>query len=165
MKKLFKNKLFNAVMFLTWLFVVLTLLSSGAPWTGMIAFTIGCIIITQLNSSLFEEEKKELKLVEEIDFKDIKVRIYYDPYAKEGHFTCAWRMRNPDSCYQGIAYMSYQDMKITYPEDAVIPEQTDRDREILPRFIVAGKKKITKKFRDSIKKYLESEYIKRNQNK
>jgi hypothetical protein len=58
--------------------------------------------------------------------------------------------------------MSYQNRKISYPEDAVIPEQTDRDREMLPKFIVTGKEEIDDKFITSVKSYLYLEYARRN---
>ena len=71
-------------------------------------------------------------------------------------------MRNPDSSYNGIMYMDNETCKITYPDDAVIPEQTDKDREILPKFIVTGKKELNGTIISSIKAYLNKEYKFRN---
>jgi hypothetical protein len=73
--------------------------------------------------------EEKVKLIGEIDFKDLKVPVYYDP---SGLNTIAWQIRNPDICYKGYLLMSLEG-KITYPEGAVIPKQTDRDREIMPK--------------------------------
>jgi len=99
----------------------------------------------------------------EIDFLDIKVSVYHDKYGSdENRATCAWQMRNPDSSYTGIMYMNNETGEMTYPDDAVIPEQTDRDREILPKFIVIGAKELTESMISSIKEYLNKEYKLRN---
>jgi len=82
--------------------------------------------------------KKEIKLIGTIDFKDIKVNVYNDPYADKNSINCAWQMRNPDSCYQGIMYINNETGKKSYPDDATIVKQTYKDREILPKFIVTG---------------------------
>jgi hypothetical protein len=74
-------------------------------------------------------------------------------------------MRNPDSCYQGIVYVNYETGKWTYPEDAIIPEQTEKDKEILPKFIIVGKQELDEDLIKSIRIYLEPEYIRRNKNK
>jgi len=58
--------------------------------------------------------------------------------------------------------MNWETGKLTYPEGAVIPEQTDRDREMLPKFIVTEKSKLEKEDIKLIKKYLDKEYTRRN---
>lgn len=107
---------------------------------------------------------EEIKMIGEIDFRDIKVKVYYHPDNKDkvDSAGCVWQMRNPDSCYQGIMYMNNETGKISYPEGAVIPEQTDRDREMLPKFIVVGKQDLNDELVVSILKYLEQEYFRRN---
>ena len=106
--------------------------------------------------------EKEINLIGEIDFKDVKVKVYNDPYTKDDTVQCVWRMRNPDTCYEGIMWMNWETGKITYPEDAVIPEQTERDREMLPQFIITGYDKIDDKFISFVSSYLDSDYIRRN---
>lgn len=59
-------------------------------------------------------------------------------------------------------WMNWETGKITYPEDAVIPEQTEKDLEMLPQFIVTGYDKIDDKFISSISSYLDSDYRRRN---
>jgi len=98
----------------------------------------------------------------EIPFKDISVAVYHDKYSKESDASCVWRMRNPDSCYQGTVFMNWETGKLTYPEGAVIPEQTDEDREILPQFIVTGKTEINDELLEYINPYLERDYKRRN---
>jgi hypothetical protein len=99
----------------------------------------------------------------EIDFLDIKVSVYHDKYdSDENRVTCAWQIRNPNSSYNGIMYMNNETGEITYPDDAVIPEQTDRDREMLPKFIIIGAKELTESMISSIKEYLNKEYELRN---
>ena len=105
--------------------------------------------------------EKEINLIGEISFKDVKVKVYNDPYTKDDIVQCVWRMRNPDTCYSGIMWMNYTG-KITYPEDAVIPEQTEKDREMLPQFIITGYDKIDDKFISFVDSYLNSDYIRRN---
>lgn len=97
--------------------------------------------------------KEDLKptLIGEIEFLDRKVQVYNDPYEKNkesGHI--AWQARNPNSFYKGIIWVNLETGEHKYPEGAVIPIQTEEDREILPKFIITGNKKITKKFKTSI---------------
>lgn len=109
-----------------------------------------------------DKPREEIKLIGEIDFKDIKVKVYHDPYSDKNDAGCTWQMRNPSSCYQGHVFMNWETRKITYPEGAIIPEQTDEDREILPKFIVTGYEIIDDKFISFINLYLESDYKRRN---
>ncbi len=111
-------------------------------------------------------DNTEPKLICEIDFRDVKVGVYYDPYNKnnlDGVDIC-WQMRNPDSCYKGIMYVDLTNGKTTYPENAIIPEQTDKDRERLPKFIVIGRKELDDDLEKSITTLLEFEYLRRNKN-
>lgn len=103
-----------------------------------------------------------INLIGEIGYKDIKVKVYNDPYTKEDIVQCVWRMRNPDTCYEGIMWMNCETGKMVYPEDAVIAEQTEKDREMLPYFIVTGYDKIDNKFISFIDSYLDGEYKRRN---
>lgn len=97
-----------------------------------------------------------------IEFLDIKVRVYHDQYNDGENPICCWGMRNPDTCYTGLVYGNFQTGEITYPDDAIIPEQTPKDREILPKFIVVGVKELNDDLINSIKVYLDSEYLRRN---
>ena len=106
--------------------------------------------------------KSEIKLIGEIGFKDIKVKVYNDSYAKDDTISCAWRRRNPDSFYTGIMFMNWETGKVTYPDDAVIPIQTDEDKEMLPNFIFTGCDKIDDKFISLTNSYLIKEYKRRN---
>lgn len=107
-------------------------------------------------------EKKEIKLIGSIDFKDIKVNVYNDPYTDKDSINCVWQMRNPDTCYQGIMYMNNETGKFSYPDDAVIPEQTDEDREMLPKFIITGYETIDTNFISFLLPKLEEGYKMRN---
>jgi len=98
----------------------------------------------------------------EIGFKDITIKVYNDKYATP--CTCVWQMRNPDSCYTGLMYMDNTTGKISYPKDAVIPVQTKRDREMLPKFVITNETEITDKVKDGILDYLELGYKQRNKN-
>lgn len=106
--------------------------------------------------------EKEINLIGEIDFKEVKVKVYNDPYTKDDIVQCVWRMRNTDTCYEGIMWMNWETGKMTYPEDAVIPEQTEKDREMLPQFIITGYNKIDDKFISFVSSYLNSDYRRRN---
>ena len=101
-------------------------------------------------------------LIGEINFHDVKVKVYYDQQTPSTEYLgCAWRSRNPDSFYIGIMYMD-EVGKLSYPKDAVIPEQTDKDREILPQFIITGHEKLSDELIKEINSYLESDYLIRN---
>jgi hypothetical protein len=99
--------------------------------------------------------------IDEIEFRNEFVDIYFDEYGDSNDVSIIWRMRNPDSCYQGIVYMNNETGKITYPEDAVIPEQTDEDREIIPKAIIVSAE-VDGNIREKILSRLESEYLRRN---
>jgi len=107
---------------------------------------------------------KEIKMIGEIDFRDIKINVYYHPEKKDELNTanCVWQMKNPDSCYQGVIYRNNETGKCSYPEGAIIPEQTDKDSEMLPKFIIVGKQELDDELTKSIITHLESEYFRRN---
>jgi len=115
--------------------------------------------VTDEGTKALKETVKLLK--EKVEFRDISVNVYQD-LEPTSEFQCCWQMRNPDSCYTGIMFMNWETGKLTYPEGAVIPEQTDRDREMLPKFIVTEKSKLEKEDIKLIKKYLDKEYTRRN---
>lgn len=108
------------------------------------------------------DQYKKPEQIGVISFLDVEVPIYYDSTAKDSYLSCSWQARNPNSFYVGIVYMNNETGKITYPADAIIPEQTERDREILPKFIITGFKEINSNITDSINYYLESDYKRRN---
>mgnify|MGYP000971753113 CR=1 FL=1 len=105
---------------------------------------------------------KKPTLIGSIEFKGINVNIYNDPDSDKSIVFCAWQMRNPDTCYQGIAYMDNNTGKISYPENAVIPIQTDKDREILPKFVVTGVRQIDDDFLALLISELEKGHMTRN---
>lgn len=105
---------------------------------------------------------KTKKLIGSIDFRDIKVNVYNDPFTNKDCINCAWQMRNPDTCYQGLMYMNNETGKISYPVDVIIPEQTDKDRELLPKFIITGYDTIDANFISFILPKLEDGYKMRN---
>lgn len=105
----------------------------------------------------------EVKRIGEIDFLDAKVVVYYDEDKKDSeNVMCSWQARNPNSFYQGYCHLNYDTGEITYPEGAVIPEQTDRDKEIIPKIILVGEEKLKQKTIKSLKKYLDLEFKRRN---
>ena len=108
---------------------------------------------------------EEIKLVEKIHFHDIIVPVYYSGDPKTNSTGCLWQMRNPDTCYTGIMYMDNSSGKMRYPEGAVIPEQTDRDREMLPKGFLVGEPTLSPELKKSILEYLDSEYLRRNKMK
>jgi hypothetical protein len=73
--------------------------------------------------------------VGEIEFLDTHVPIYQDPTLDT--ILVSWGIRNPDSEYRGIVYLDPV-LGIKYPEGAIIPKQTESDREKLPKFIIIG---------------------------
>lgn len=107
---------------------------------------------------------EEYKVIGEIDFHDTKVKVYYHPEYNDklNDAGCVWQMRNPDSCYEGNMYMDFETGECSYPEGVVIPEQTDKDREILPKFIIVGKQKLDENEVKAIKKHLELRCIRKN---
>lgn len=105
---------------------------------------------------------EEIKLIGSIDFKDIKVNVYNDPYMDKDSIKCVWQMRNPNSSYQGIIYIDNETGEISYPNNAVIPKQTDEDREMLPKAIITGYKTIDVNFISFLYSKLEEGYKMRN---
>ena len=106
---------------------------------------------------------EEIVKIGEIPFLDVMVAVYHDKYASNPNSpSCVWKHRNPYSFYQGIVYMDKETGKMTYPEDAVIPEQTERDREMLPGFVITSREELDEEFITKTQKYFEKEYIRRN---
>lgn len=96
----------------------------------------------------------------EIDFKDIKVKVYH--HKDSNSESAVWQIRNPDSCYTGYMYQNNITGKLSYPEGAVIPTQTKRDREMLPKFVITGKKELTDELANRLIGGLSTEYKIRN---
>jgi len=108
------------------------------------------------------EESKD-KLIGEIDFfGKKKVNVYYNPDTTGALVYCAWRMRNPDNCYRGIMYIDNVSGRISYPPDAVIPNQTTEDIEMLPIAIITNKKMIDEELEVSAISYFITEHRRRN---
>ncbi len=105
---------------------------------------------------------KKGELIGIVEFKDIKVKIYYEPDTDKNIINPCWQMRNPDSCYQGVVFINPATGKISYPDDVVIPEQTDRDKELLPKFVITGYERIDDNFISLLLPKLEEGYKKRN---
>ena len=98
----------------------------------------------------------------EINFLDTEAVVYYDEEKKDsGLISCSWQARNPNSFYQGYCNLNYETGEITYPEGTVIPEQTDRDKEIIPKVMIIGEEKLSPTIK-VLKKYLESDFKRRN---
>jgi len=107
--------------------------------------------------------KEEITKIGEIPFLDVMVPVYHDKYATNPNSPyCVWKHRNPDSFYQGIVYKNWETGKMTYPEDAVIPEQTERDREMLPRAVIISREELDEEFVTKTQRYFEKEYKRRN---
>ena len=105
----------------------------------------------------------EINKIGNINFKDVNVSMYHDPYMNNKNTVIhCWRARNPDSYYQGHVFLNHKTGKISYPKDAVIPKQTDKDREQLPKFIITGLKKINNNFISKLKSELQESYRIRN---
>ena len=107
-------------------------------------------------------EKEGPLKIGEIPFLDVMIAVYHDKYGKAPNSPdCLWKHRNPDSFYQGPVFMSYTG-KIEYPEGAVIPEQTERDREIIPVAIITCLEEIDDEFKKAVGIYLEKSHKIRN---
>jgi hypothetical protein len=103
-----------------------------------------------------------VKEIGKIQFRDRLVPVYYDKTGDKNNISCSWQMRNPDSCYQGVMWMNWETGRVTYPEGAVIPEQTAEDREMLPKFLIISQDSITDKIHKCIIDYLDKSYKERN---
>jgi len=97
----------------------------------------------------------------EIKFRDIIVKVYHDINTDIDTANVAWQARNPDSFYEGIMFIDVNN-KISYPDDAIIPVQTEKNREILPKFIITGLTEITNKFSKKTFEFLKKQYKYRN---
>ena len=104
----------------------------------------------------------EIVMIGLVSFHDTSVHVYHDPLSSKGKIGSIWQMRNPSTCYVGYMYMDNSTGKLSYPEDAIIPEQTDRDREMMPKGIITGETEITEDFISYLMPRLESEYDWRN---
>ena len=99
--------------------------------------------------------------ISELCFRDKKIPIYLDEYSNIDSIIVSWCMRNPETEYTGLMYIDYTG-KCTYPENAVIPLQTDLDREMLPKSLIVGSEDYYIKYKDMILKRLIMEHRNRN---
>ena len=110
------------------------------------------------------ENATGIQFIGTLKFHDIESNIYYDPNFPDdlGHVCAAWQARNPETFYQGIVYRDYKTGKITFPENAEITEQSESDRELLPKTIITGMKEINNEIKEKIIQKLEKSYRFRN---
>ena len=104
-----------------------------------------------------------VKKIDQIKFRGDNVNIFYHPEQNVNSVNIVWQARNPESFYKGIAYLS-EDGKLTYPKDAIIPEQTKEDRELIPKAIVTGKETLDNISIKKIINYLKKDFKRRNTN-
>lgn len=104
----------------------------------------------------------EIKQISEIDFLDNKVLVFFDPTKDKNDAVCIWKDRNPDSYYKGVMYMNNETEKITYPDDAIIPDQTPRDREKIPKVFIIGVETIDNDLLLKMNLYLKKDHKRRN---
>jgi hypothetical protein len=119
--------------------------------------------VTSLNYQIMTikmEDKSEL--IDHIDFHDHTTDVFFNPTVEENKAIVCWQARNPNSFYMGVVYMNNETGKITYPEGAVIPKQTERDREMLPKFVIIGKKEMDDNEIEILLTRLEKQYLMRN---
>ncbi len=104
-----------------------------------------------------------IKKIGEIEFKDMTISVFYDKHTHEDSVSCSWGCRNPSSFYQGPMFVNNFG-KISYPEDAIIPEKTEEDRQIIPKFIICGLETMTDRFKKQTLIYLDINYEYKNRN-
>ena len=109
-----------------------------------------------------KSKASEITHIGDFQFHDEKVNVYLDPYLETEKVMISFRARNPDSFYQGLVFVSYVTGNATYPDDAVIPEQTARDREYIPIFVIVGSPSIIEDKMPEILTLIESEHKRRN---
>jgi hypothetical protein len=105
-----------------------------------------------------------IQFIGTLKFHDIESNIYYDPDFPDdlGHISAAWQARNPETFYEGPAYLNNETGKITFPENAEIPKQNENDIELLPKAIITGMKEIDEETKEKIIEKLEYSYRFRN---
>lgn len=106
-------------------------------------------------------EKETIKIME-LDFQDVKVPVFYnyDLVTRPNSIQVVFGARNPGSFYTGLCYLV--DGKIKYHDDAIIPVQTEKDREYIPKFVIVGVKNLTEEYISSINEILTTEWLRRN---
>lgn len=104
----------------------------------------------------------KIKCIGQFEFKGVEVKIYHDPYMDRDSVIPVWQMRNPSSCYTGLMFANFKTGEVSYPEGAVVPEQTKEDREMLPKFVITGAESLDMKFMSNLKLYMDLEYLLRN---
>ena len=98
----------------------------------------------------------------EIEFRGNKVAVYHDTYQDDKTVLASWQARNPDSFYTGELFVNNETGEVTYPEDAVIPEQTPEDKERIPKFVIVGLDKLDPATESKIIARLEKMYDRYN---
>lgn len=104
--------------------------------------------------------ESNIHLAGTIDFLDLKIEVYRDPLMNNestGH-TC-WAKRSSKNEYTGIVYLGPNGF--TYPDGVEPPIESERDREIVPKFIVIYQD-LTETVIKNIYSYLEKEHKRRN---
>jgi hypothetical protein len=102
------------------------------------------------------------KLIRQLDFLDTKINVYY--YPDSSGETISWQIRNPDSAYQGVMFRNVETGRMSYPDGAIVPVQSLRDKEMLPKFIIIGNEVMSDELAESLLEYIKVEYKKRNSN-
>lgn len=107
-------------------------------------------------------QNQHIKEISEIDFHNVKIKVYYDQYSHENTILAPFGAKNPNAFYQGPCFLNWNTGKIEYPEGVIIPKPTREDSEMLPKFVIIGKEKLSDEDMKTILTSLEGEYVKRN---
>lgn len=107
-------------------------------------------------------QSQHIREITELDFRGFKVKVYYDKYSHENTILCPFGAKNPNAFYQGPCFLNWDTGKVEYPEGVVVPKPTKEDGEMMPKFVVVGRKTLNYDDIKTILNYLEGEHIKRN---
>ena len=108
------------------------------------------------------KEEEGIYKIGEIEFEGLSVPVYYDKYSKKGVIRCSWGARNPDSYYTGLITINHETSEIIYPDGAIIPQQTEEDRQRIPKFLITELKELSDEFMEKTLAYLDATYKMKN---
>ena len=108
------------------------------------------------------KEEEGIYKIGEIEFEGLSVPVYHDKNGKKGVIRCSWGARNPDSYYTGLITINHETSEIIYPDGAIIPQQTEEDRQRIPKFLITELKELSDEFMEKTLAYLDATYKMKN---
>lgn len=110
------------------------------------------------------KEESSVRQIGTYEFKGRSIPVYTSKYGvNDNEVQHVWQVLNPDAFYTGSMWVNNKTGEITYPDGVAPPIPTHEDSEIVPKFILIGRKEMDEEMKIRIGEELERSYFQKNE--